>query len=139
MSIKAVIDTNVLVSAFWSGDRETPPFRIYRAIMARRFIPLYNGEIIAEYTDVLHRSRFAFNPEEVDDLIDIVRTFGEEITPADPGVGHFPDPDDKVFYCTALAAQSQGAVLVTGNKRHFPASDFVLSPSEFAALLVPPM
>ena len=65
MSIKAVIDTNVLVSAFWSGDRETPPFRIYRAIMARRFIPLYSEEIIAEYADVLHRSRFAFNPEEV--------------------------------------------------------------------------
>ena len=75
MSIKAVIDTNVLVSAFWSGDRETPPFRIYRAIMARRFIPLYSEEIIAEYIDVLHRGRFAFNPEEVDELIGIVRTF----------------------------------------------------------------
>lgn len=139
MSIKAVIDTNVLVSAFWSGDRETPPFRIYRAIMARRFIPLYSEEIIAEYIDVLHRGRFAFNPEEVDELIGIVLTFGEEISPAEPDAEQFPDPDDRIFYCTALAAQAEGAVLMTGNKRHFPASDFVLSPSEFAALLAPPM
>jgi len=135
MSVKAVIDTNVLVSAFWSGGRETPPFRIYQAIMARRFIPLYSEEIIAEYVDVLHRSRFMFNPEEVDELIDIVRTFGEEISPAEPDSKTFPDPDDKVFYCVALAAQDDQAVLVTGNVKHFPAAPFIVSPAEFAALL----
>ena len=46
----------------------------------------------------------------------------------------FPDPDDKIFYCIALAAQDVGAALVTGNKRHFPNANFILTPSEFVAL-----
>ena len=137
MSIRAVIDTNVLVSAFWSGSRDTPPFRIYNALMAGRFIPLYSEEIIAEYIDVLHRHKFAFNPEEVDELINIIRTFGEAISPVEPSDASFPDPDDKVFYCVALAAQDGGAALVTGNRRHFPNADFVLTPSEFVALHAP--
>ena len=50
-----------------------------------------------------------------------------------------PDEKDRVFLEAALALFDDGAVLVTGNKRHFPAADFVLSPSEFIALIAPPM
>ena len=31
--ISAVIDTNVLVSAFWSFGKDTPPMRILRALV----------------------------------------------------------------------------------------------------------
>ena len=98
MNIKAVIDTNVFVSAFWSKNIEASPRRIYRALMERRFTPLYSEEIIAEYNDVLHRSKFGFRPDEVAELVNIVRVFGEEIVPAAPDDEIFPDPDDKIVY-----------------------------------------
>lgn len=133
MSIKAVIDTNVFVSAFWNRNIESPPRRIYRALMDRQFIPLYSEEIISEYNDVLHRRKFGFRTEEIDELITIVRTFGEKISPAAPGIEMFPDPDDRIFYCVALAAQSDSTLLVTGNAKHFPQTPFIITPADFAA------
>ena len=135
MSIKAVIDTNVLVSAFWRDNEDSPPYRIYRAMMAHLFLPLYNDEIIAEYNDVLHREKFKFPSWKVDDLIVFIKMFGERIAPAEPGTITFPDPDDRVFYCVALAAQDEDAVLVTGNARHYPPAPFVITPAEFVAEL----
>ena len=135
MSIKAVIDTNVLVSAFWNRDRASPTVRVYRALMEQRFVPLFSDEIIAEYNDVLHRKKFKFSYKKVDELIDFIKNYGERISPAEPDTENFPDPDDRVFYCVALAAQDENAVLVTGNVKHFPAAPFIVSPAEFAALL----
>ena len=135
MSLKAVIDTNVFVSAFWRDNEDSPPYRIYRAMMDQRFIPLYDDEIIAEYNDVLHRGKFRFPSWKVDDIIEFIRKFGDRIVPAEPGTETFPDPGDMVFYCAALAAQDYAAVLVTGNARHYPPAPFIVTPSEFAALL----
>ena len=41
-----------------------------------------------------------------------------------------PDADDAVFYATALASRAAGnaTYLVTGNLRHFPQEDFIVSP-----------
>ena len=128
---RAVIDTNVLVSAFWSDNWESPPVKIYHAIMDCLFKPIYNAEIIAEYDEVLHRRKFGFPASRVDAAIRTVREFGEEVTPAEPDTEDFPDLDDKVFYCVALAAQDDDAVLVTGNAKHFPPAAFVISPAEF--------
>ena len=133
MSIKAVIDTNVFVSAFWRDNEDSPPYRIYRAMMEQRFIPLYNDEIIAEYKDVLHRGKFRFPSRRVDELIMFIEKSGERISPATPDVETFPDPDDRIFYCVALAAQSDNALLVTGNARHFPQAPFIITPADFAA------
>ena len=45
---------------------------------------------------------------------------------------NFPDPDDKVFFCTALA---DDAHLVTGNMKHYPPANFVVTPAQFCELL----
>lgn len=135
MSVKAVLDTNVIVSAFWSDSEASPPYRIYCAMMANLFVPLFNNTIIAEYDEVLRRERFKFPSWKVDALIDFVKESGERIFPVETDSASFPDPDDKVFYCTALAAQDDGAVLVTGNVRHFPSAPFVVTPAEFAERL----
>lgn len=132
MSTKAVIDTNVFVSAFLSKNREAPPARIYRAMIERHFTPLYCDEIMAEYDEVLHRNKFGFPAAHVDAAIRAIREFGEEISPATPGDETFPDPDDKIFYCVALAAQDDLAKLVTGNSKHYPTVPFVVTPAEFA-------
>lgn len=65
MSVKAVIDTNVLVAAYWTSNADSPPARVYRALLAGEIIVLVNDEILSEYRDVLHRPRFNFNVEDI--------------------------------------------------------------------------
>ena len=129
---RAVIDTNVFVSALWTNNLASPPLRIYNSVIERKIIPLYCDEIIAEYNEVLHRAKFHFDEDIVDSVVQLVKNYGEKVSAIDCSET-FPDPDDRVFYCTALAAQDDGAVLVTGNKRHFPPAGFILTPAEFVA------
>ena len=46
-----------------------------------------------------------------------------------------PDMDDLIFLETALEANDLDAYLVTGNQKHFPDLDFVVTPSELVSLL----
>ena len=131
MSVKAVIDTNVLVSAYWTRNSDSPPARVYRALFSGTVTALVNDEIISEYRDVLYRPKFGFNAENVDKDIAFIEQSGVEIPPADSDEP-FPDPDDKVFYCTAIAGDAN---LVTGNMRHYPKADFVVTPAQFCALI----
>ena len=90
--------------------------------------------MIAEYREVLSRSKFAFSEVEVNGLIDHVVTHGELVEPAESDA-RFPDPDDKIFFCTALATSADNSLLVTGNMKHYPPADFVVSPAEFCDIL----
>lgn len=127
MSIRAVIDTNVLVSAYWTHASDSPPVRVYRALLSGDVTALVNSEILSEYRDVLHRPKFGFNAEDIDRGLAYIAQSSETALPVDSGEA-FPDPDDKVFYCTALAG---GALLVTGNAKHYPRADFVVTPAQF--------
>ena len=89
--IKAVIDTNVLVSAFWTKNSQSPTVRIADAITKNLFVPLYSPEMIAEYREVLTRSKFDFSDDEVRSLVDHIVTHGELVVPAKTDV-HFSDP-----------------------------------------------
>ena len=132
--MKAVIDTNVLVSAFMAKRPDSPTVRILQAIVEGRFTPLYAGDIIAEYREVLARPHFRFNQKAVAAIIDRIVSTGLPIVPAESDDA-FPDPDDKIFYCVAQAESDDGAKLVTGNLRHYPTAAFVVSPAEFCALI----
>ncbi|MBQ3807949.1 MAG: putative toxin-antitoxin system toxin component, PIN family [Kiritimatiellae bacterium] len=132
--IKAVIDTNVLVSAFWTRNRQSPTVRIAEAITNNLFTPLYSAEMVSEYREVLSRSKFNFSPSDVRSLVDHIVAHGQLVEPVDSDA-HFPDPDDKVFFCTALSAADEDPLLVTGNAKHYPPVDFIVSPAEFCTLL----
>ncbi len=132
--MKAVIDTNVLVSALMAKRPDSPTVRILQAIVEGRFTPLYAGDIIAEYREVLARPHFRFNQKAVAEIIDCIVSTGLPIAPAE-SEDEFPDPDDKIFYCVAQAESDDGAKLVTGNLRHYPTAAFVVSPAEFCALI----
>ena len=130
--ISAVIDTNVLVSAFWSFGRDTPPMRILRALANGRFTPIVSDGIMAEYGEVLRRKKFNFDANDVAGLLDHIAARARWTAPTETDET-FPDPKDKVFYCTALAVEE--AKVVTGNKKHFPRSPIVVTPAEFCDLL----
>jgi superfamily II RNA helicase len=47
-----------------------------------------------------------------------------------------PDPKDVVFYRVTLGGKrEQDTYLITGNKKHFPLKEFVVSPSEFLEIV----
>lgn len=131
MGIKAVIDTNVIVSAYWTGNDASPTVRVYRALLSGTITALVNDEILAEYKDVLHRPKFGFNAENIDKDITFIAQSGMIIPPTDSNE-NFPDSDDKVFFCTALAGDAH---LVTGNMKHYPPASFVVTPAQFCELL----
>lgn len=76
--IYAVIDTNVLVSAMITKNPEAATAKVVRLLLDKEFIPMYDADIIAEYEDVLHRSKFPILPEVADALISYIIEHGVE-------------------------------------------------------------
>jgi putative PIN family toxin of toxin-antitoxin system len=111
---RVVLDTNVLVSALLRAAGV--PGRILDTILLGELTPVFDDRIFAEYTRVLSRSRFGFDPEDVTTLLDYFQKDGLSII-APPLNISLPDEDDLPFVEVALAAQ---APLVTGNQKHFP-------------------
>ena len=67
--IYAVIDTNVLVSALITHNPDAATAKVVRLLLDQAFVPLYDADIIAEYEEVLHRSKFPILPDVADSLI----------------------------------------------------------------------
>ncbi len=130
--VYAVIDTNVLVSALMSGNPESNSLKIIRAITEEMIVPLYNDEILEEYSEVLSREKFHFLPEDIRDAINLLKEVGVESNRIEEHED-MPDPKDVVFYEVSLS--KDGAYLVTGNKKHFPIKTTVVSPAEMIAIL----
>ena len=129
-----VIDTNVLVSGLISRNQTSPPVGILNYLLAERgvIIPLFNDEIIKEYENVLKRNKFNIDHKLVDDVIDRIKTIGiscERIESKDV----FTDANDLVFYEVALSKDD--SYLVTGNIKHFPKVDFVVTPAELMEII----
>lgn len=70
MKYYAVLDTNVLVSALLNG--ESVPAQVVNEARDGDITPLYSEGILAEYEDVLHRAKFPFEKDEIDDLLSII-------------------------------------------------------------------
>ena len=58
--IYAVIDTNVLVSALLTSEKQSNPLLIFQAIIEEKIVPLFSDEILNEYREVLSRDKFPF-------------------------------------------------------------------------------
>ena len=135
MSIYAVIDTNVLLSALLSKTADAATVRVMDAVYDGRITPLLHPDILSEYRDVLHRERFHLDGDTVDAAVDELARLG--ITFSAVGTDEsFADPDDVVFYAVVMEKRkTEDAYLVTGNLRHFPKKPFVLTPAEMLELL----
>lgn len=127
----AVFDTNVLVSALMSKRADSPTVLLLDYVIDGRIVLLFNDDIIREYKEVLHRSKFDFDEKSIKDLIELVKT-GLYLDPTDSGE-IFIDNDDRVFYEVALS-HDEGYV-VTGNTKHFPKSPIVVTPAEMMQLV----
>jgi len=113
--IRAVIDTNVLVSALISPSGNEAMLLL--AVKHGLVRPCFSSAVLNEYSEVLARPKFAFSPGEITALIDLLQRQGDLLHPA-PLSGISPDPDDDKFIACALTAQMD--FIVTGNKKDFP-------------------
>jgi putative PIN family toxin of toxin-antitoxin system len=113
--IRAVIDTNVLVSGLLSpaGNEALIVLAIHQGFVR----PCLSEAIIAEYAAVLARPKFAFPPEEIEAVLAMLQSKGELFRSEESPVVS-PDPADTKFLHCAQAARAD--FIDTGNKRDFP-------------------
>ena len=130
--IKAVIDTNVIVSAYITKNLEAATSKLWDAVLQCKLTPIYNDEILDEYSEVLHRKKFGIPEHLIKWALDKIVTNGvrgDRVMSDD----FFPDPKDVVFYEVALSKED--AYLVTGNTKHFPKKPIVVTPAEMLEIL----
>lgn len=130
--IFAVIDTNVLVSALITHNSESATAKVVEGLLQQYFVPMYDGDIIAEYADVLHRAKFPIRQEVADALISYIMKYGIEASRV-AFADIMPDEDDRMFYEVSLSRED--SFLVTGNLKHYPATPQVITPADFIVRL----
>lgn len=131
-TIIAVIDTNVLVSGMISNNPSSPTVGVLKCVDNKTIVPLFCDEILHEYDIVLHRKKFNLPEDEINAVLEEIVALGlnsSRITSNE----QFPDPKDVVFYEIALSKEN--SYLITGNIKHFPKVDFVVTPAEIMKII----
>ncbi len=131
--IYAVIDTNVLVSALLSSEKQSNPLQVLKAIIDDKIVPLFCDEILAEYRSVLSRKKFPFTKKLIENVLDLFANNGLNLKRVSSDDYVIPDPKDVVFLEISLAKDE--SYLVTGNIKHFPKIDKVITPAEMVVIL----
>ena len=132
--IYAVIDTNVLVAALLTKNNDSATVKVLEAIADGRITPLYHKDMLVEYAEVLGRKKFKLNQDMVSVLIRMIIKYGVEIFPKPTGE-ILIDMDDLIFYEVAMEKRDEDSYLVTGNKKHYPVRDFIVTPTEMINIL----
>lgn len=129
-----VIDTNVFVSGVIRPYSK--PAALLRLAASGAMQLAYDLRLISEYREVLSRPKFGLPSDAVELLMLQIQEEGMPVV-ATPLNFSLPDPDDEAFLEVALSARA--TALVTGNKRHFPKTQYgelrIVNPSEFLEVL----
>jgi len=134
MRCYAVLDTNVIVSALLSSKADAATVQVIQKLFSDSFCPVISKEIMAEYTEVLHRAKFHFSPAIVEDLLFAIEEKAEYVIPASTGA-ILPDMKDLPFYEVVMEKREDDAYLVTGNQKHFPSEPFIVTARDFLEIL----
>ena len=128
--MKVVIDTNVIVSGLLSPYGH--PAKILQLLVTGKVDICYDLRILVEYFEVLNRSKFKFNKENVSILLRKIKLMGESAL-GSPLKQSLPDSDDDMFLEVAIACNAE--CTITGNLDHFPKKSCtgvkIFSPAEF--------
>ncbi|MCL1858867.1 MAG: putative toxin-antitoxin system toxin component, PIN family [Oscillospiraceae bacterium] len=124
-----VVDTNIIISAAISVNGN--PAVIMDLVSDKAIQAYYNDEILDEYKRVLAYERLKIDPAKQVEIIEKIKEVGILIKPEKSNLP-LPDESDRIFYDTA---QEVGAILITGNIKHYPDEEFILTPSEYIKLI----
>ena len=134
MSVYAVLDTNVLVSALLSSKVDAATVQVLERTLDGDLIPVFSDAILEEYEDVLHRRKFGFDHDAVRVLLGFIESRGLRVDPSSTGT-LLPDMKDIPFYEVVMDARADGAFLVTGNLKHFPSEPFIVTARQMLDIL----
>ena len=128
--MRVVLDTNVIVSAFLSPHGK--PAAILKEILHGDFEISINTAILVEYEQVLSRVKFSerISLSSIRRFFEILYEIGSKVD-CMPSSTVLRDEADRMFYDTARAAD---AILITGNKKHYPDESFIQDPAGFLSL-----
>lgn len=87
-----------------------------------------------EYNEVLHREKFHLQNEVIQIILDAIEQYGIEIFPQSTGAVLI-DMDDLIFYEVAMEKREDDAYLVTGNQKHYPFRDFIVTPAKMIEII----
>ena len=130
--IFAVVDTNVIVSGMITNNSDSPTAKVLDCLSEKHITPLYCDEILQEYESVLGREKFKFPKEKIEKFLKMMKSDGI-VSNRIPSKEFIPDPKDIVFYEVALSKED--SFLVTGNIKHFPKVDMVVTPAEMMEII----
>lgn len=128
-----MLDTNVLVSGLLNSKGN--PAVVLTLALTGAIQVCHDKRILAEYSEVLARPRFKFDPIRVREVLIKLEVDGLSFASSNTML-NLPDPDDEPFLDTALAASAD--YLITGNTADYPPAKchgmHVISPADFVAL-----
>ena len=127
--IKAVLDTNILVSALLSPFGT--PAKIFDHVLNGRVVMCYDSRIITEYHAVLYRAKFKLGQKAVEQVLDFIMQTGFSVVPTPLDIV-FTDQSDKAFYEVAIHVDGH---LITGNAKHFPQKIVIVAAAEFLSII----
>ena len=124
-----MLDTNVLVSSLLNSFGA--PGRVLDLVLSGEVTAVCDDRLLGEWRDVLYRERFGVDSRDVETVLGFMEA--ESLAVSAPPLGaKLPDSGDVPFLEVAHAT---GAVLVTGNLKHYPPEERegveVIGPSEF--------
>ncbi|MCD6257018.1 putative toxin-antitoxin system toxin component, PIN family [Candidatus Aerophobetes bacterium] len=130
--LKAVYDTNIIVSAALHKDRL--PASLLSLALKGKVKLFVSDQLLQEYEGVLKRPKFKLGEKEIEDLIKLIKEKAIRVKPAMRLTRIKNDlADNRVLECALEAGVD---FIVTGNKKHFPFERFhkikVVNPREFA-------
>ena len=135
MPLRAVIDTNVFLSALWS--RHGAAFEIMAELRRGCWQIVLSNHLLFEYEEVAKRNapQLGLTLGEIDNVLDALCMSAEERHLEPDWIPRLSDPDDEPLL--QLAVEGRVPIIVTRNERHLsPARNFgieVLTPAEFLA------
>lgn len=132
--LNIIYDTNVIVSSLLSGNEDSATVKVLDYFYESKVNLIYSNEIMEEYIDVLNRNKFSFNKNKIKELLDIIKDKGININPEK--IEEYPlDIKDKPFYELVIDKKMNNKKLVTGNVKHFPRIEEIITPNELVALI----
>ena len=134
---RAVMDTNVFLSALWSTQGAA--YEILEQLRLGRWGMLLSNHLLFEYEEVAKRyaAEMGLTLGDIDTVLDAICTAAEQHQLKPEWQPRLPDPDDEPLL--QLAVEAGGDCVITRNIRHLkPAENFgilILTPAEFLAKL----
>ena len=131
--VKAVLDTNVVVSALLKPYGRQA--LLLDLALSGTFTTIASRDLLQEYEEVLRRPRFALDPRRIAGSLRAIRKVAALIQPREH-LHVTGDPDDNMLLESALEGGAE--YVVTGNTRDFP-REFqgiqIVPPREFMTVL----